>query len=131
MVNVGDSLSLKGSSAKQFHGSAAHWNPEQLFLASLGQCHMLTFLFLASQRGLSVLRYDSDIAGTILMDADGVGGSFSDVTISPKIILQNTAATPNETIRDAQEVLQRVDDHCFIARSVRVPLTIRPQFFVE
>jgi organic hydroperoxide reductase OsmC/OhrA len=35
---------IAGSSDSTFRGDAARWNPEQLLLAALAQCHMLSYL---------------------------------------------------------------------------------------
>lgn len=129
-VRLSESIALEGSSAQQFHGDSSRWNPEQLFLASLGQCHMLTFLFLASQQNLTVLTYSSEISGTITMDPDGIGGEFTKIVISPTIALTGDDESNSEAVRIARATLSKVDDHCFIARSVQVPIDVVPHFII-
>ncbi|MDP3208253.1 MAG: OsmC family peroxiredoxin, partial [Rhodoglobus sp.] len=35
---------ILGSSDRVFHGDAARWNPEEMLVAALSQCHMLSYL---------------------------------------------------------------------------------------
>ena len=41
---------ILGSADPAFRGDPARWNPEELLVASLSQCHMLTFLSLCARR---------------------------------------------------------------------------------
>lgn len=45
---------LPGSADPGFRGDAARWNPEELLVASLSQCHMLWYLGLCANAGVVV-----------------------------------------------------------------------------
>ena len=48
---------LQGSADPTFHGDRSRYNPEQLLLAALAQCHMLSFLHVAVRHGVVVTDY--------------------------------------------------------------------------
>jgi organic hydroperoxide reductase OsmC/OhrA len=80
----GNSHTIDGSSDKPFHGDAERWNPEEMLLASLSQCHMLSYLHVAVKRGIVVTAYEDDAVGTMRQEGDG--GRFVSVTLRPRVI---------------------------------------------
>ena len=56
---------VPASAPTVFGGDAARYNPEELLLMSLSQCHMLTYLALAARRNVAVLAYDDRATGTL------------------------------------------------------------------
>lgn len=69
-------------------------NPEDLLLSSLSACHMLWYLHLASDAGITVMEYqDSPVAmGEVLK---GGAGRFISATLRPKItVLPVPISTP-------------------------------------
>ncbi len=61
---------LQGSADPTFHGDRTRYNPEQLLLAALSQCHMLSFLHVAVKHGVVVTALRGPGRGT---DADQPG----------------------------------------------------------
>ena len=120
-VTSGDLPPILGSADRTFHGDADRWNPEQLFLAAIAECHMLSYLHLATKAGLIVVAYEDEATGELRLDADGVGGQFTSVTLHPVVTL---AAGPDDeaATETARALHDRVGDVCFIARSVSVPI---------
>ena len=47
-LSAGGKQIIAGSADKAFHGDRSRWNPEELLIAALSQCHMLSFLHVAS-----------------------------------------------------------------------------------
>lgn len=127
VVSAPGVLELPGSAAKVFHGDADRWNPEQLLLGALAQCHMLTFLYLAQSAGISVQSYESSIEGVIHMDADGIGGEFAHVTIRPIVTVELDDAGDPPNVNVVDQLHTEVHRYCFIARSVRTPITVEPR----
>lgn len=103
---------IRGSSDLGFGGEDNRWNPEQLFVASLSQCHMLSYLHLCADNGLVVLEYVDRPLGTMVTGPDGVG-EFTDVLLRPAVVV---AAA--DQVQRAQEMHVRANEVCFIARSV-------------
>ena len=47
---------LLGSSDPAFRGDRSRWNPEDLLVAALSQCHLLTYLHQCAEAGVVVTR---------------------------------------------------------------------------
>lgn len=108
---------LEGTADIAFRGVRERWNPEQLFLASLAQCHLLTYLWLAVGSGVNVLAYQDHPTGEITTHADG-SGEFTSVTLHPEVTI---SADSDPAL--AEELHHKVADYCFIARSVSLSVT--------
>ncbi|WP_448003534.1 OsmC family protein [Agromyces bauzanensis] len=107
---------IAGSSDPAFRGDPTRWNPEQLYIAALAQCHMLWYLALAAQAGLTVTAYHDRPTGVMVEEADGAG-RFERVTLRPTVTI-DPAGDPAV----AEQLHHRVADYCFIARSVNTPI---------
>jgi organic hydroperoxide reductase OsmC/OhrA len=110
---------LPGSSDPAFRGDARRWNPEELLVAALSQCHMLWFLHLCAANGIAVTSYADDAHGTMAEDSDG-GGEFTTVNLRPRAAITDPG--------QAAKALELHEAHrlCFIARSVNFPVTCEP-----
>ncbi len=116
---------LKGSADPTFHGDRERYNPEQLLLAALSQCHMLSFLHVAVQRGVVVTGYEDRAEGVMRTNRDG-SGQFESVTLKPQV----TTAEPvsGELL---EELHRKANAVCFIARSVNFPVRHEPSAGVD
>lgn len=112
---------IQGSADKTFHGDEKRWNPELLFLASISECHMMTYLYLATKAGVRVLAYQDNASGTLLIDANGVGGEFSQITLKPEVTIA-ASNTQDQSQQLAQKLHDDVGQYCFIARSVKASI---------
>jgi organic hydroperoxide reductase OsmC/OhrA len=112
--------SLPGSSDPSFRGDPSRWNPEELLVASLSQCHMLWYLHLCATNGVTVTDYRDTSVGTMTMNPDG-SGQFTEVRLHPHV----TVATP-DMIAKATELHNEVHNFCFITRSVNFPVHPHP-----
>ena len=112
---------IPGSSDPAFRGDAARWNPEELLVASLAQCHMLWFLHLAAIGGVVVTDYVDRPQGTLLERDDGAG-QFTRVVLRPEV----TVAEPSMRER-SQELHDRAHAKCYVARSVNFPVLLEPR----
>src|SRR6266540_3868554 len=74
---------LPGSSDPTFRGDPDRWNPEQLLVAALAQCHLLWYLHLCAEAGVVVTGYTDTPTGLMAEDDDG-GGRFTEVTLRPR-----------------------------------------------
>ncbi|HAW47474.1 MAG TPA: peroxiredoxin [Roseovarius sp.] len=99
-------------------------NPEDMLIAALSACHMLWFLHLASDAGITVTAYaDEPVA---VGETDAAGASrFLRATLRPRI----TVARGTDLQR-ADALHARVHDFCFIARSVNFPVEYRARYRV-
>src|SRR5258707_5425894 len=111
---------ILGSSDPAFRGDAARWNPEELLVAALAQCHMLWYLHLSADGGVLVTEYTDTPVGTMTIEATG-GGQFTDVVLRPAV----TVAEPSMADK-AVALHDEIDAFCFIARSVNFPVRHEP-----
>jgi len=107
---------LKGSADPTFHGDRERYNPEQLLLAALSQCHMLSFLHVAVKHGVVVTGYEDQAEGVMRTNRDG-SGQFESVTLKPRV---TTAAPVADELME--ELHRGANAVCFIARSVNFPV---------
>jgi organic hydroperoxide reductase OsmC/OhrA len=110
-------------SPPEFGGKPADWAPEELLIASLNTCMMLTFLTLAQAQGLNPIEYETDAEGVL----ENIEGKYriTKVTVRPRVTLKNRAEL--EPVRKVMEV---VEGHCFIANSINAEVTLTPEFVV-
>lgn len=110
---------IAGSSDPAFRGDPSRWNPEQLLVGSLSQCHMLSYLHKCAVAGVVVTEYVDNAVGTMAESADG--GHFTEVTLRPTI----TVTSPN-MVDKAIELHEDAHKSCFIASSVNFPVRHEP-----
>lgn len=123
-VRVGGKAKLEVSADAAFRGDASKHNPEDLLLAALASCHMLSYLALCARRRITVLAYEDDARATLVVHPDG-GGEFESVTLRPRVVLASGAD------RDAALALHEDAGRlCFIARSVRTAVHHEPTIVV-
>jgi len=114
---AGDGLStIAASSDPAFRGDPSRWNPEQLYVASIAQCHMLWYLSLAAKSGVTVIGYEDHPTGLMIEEPNGAG-QFDNVTLHPTVTI-----TTDSDAQVAEDLHHRVADYCFIARSVQTPI---------
>lgn len=110
---------LAGSSDRTFHGDRDRWNPEELLLAALSQCHLLSYLHVAASRGIVVVAYTDAATGEMQQTANG-GGHFTEATLRPVVTI--AAGDP----ADALDAHHEASEKCFIAASVNFPVRHEP-----
>ncbi|QCB97300.1 OsmC family peroxiredoxin [Arthrobacter sp. PAMC25564] len=116
---------LHGSADPTFHGDRQRYNPEQLLLAALSQCHMLSFLHVAVKHGVIVTAYEDQAAGLMRTNPDG-SGQFESVTLKPGV----TVAAP-VALELLEQLHAEANKLCFIARSVNFPVLHEPTARVD
>jgi organic hydroperoxide reductase OsmC/OhrA len=110
---------LRGSADPHFLGDATRYNPEDLLVAALSACHLLSYLAECARAGIAVVSYDDDARGEMTL-VDGVM-RFHEVTLHPKV------AIADETRLDEAVALhERAHALCFIANSVNFPVHHEP-----
>ncbi len=118
---AGDALpTIPGSADPAFRGDPARWNPEQLLVAALSQCHMLWYLHLAAEAGVVVTGYVDRATGTMLEDSDP-SGQFVEVVLRPAVVVSQPAMAEL-----ARKLHDRAGARCYIARSVNFPVRHEP-----
>ncbi|WP_158887080.1 OsmC family protein [Amycolatopsis anabasis] len=114
---------IPASSDPALRGDATRWNPEELLVAALSECHMLWYLHLAALAGVVVTAYTDNPLGTMAMDSAGGSGRFTRVVLRPVVTLADPAMAAK-----AGELHEKASAKCFIARSVNFPVEHEPEF---
>jgi organic hydroperoxide reductase OsmC/OhrA len=123
-ATAGDCTVIAGSSDPAFRGDRSRWNPEQLLVVSLSQCHLLWYLHLCADAGVLVTAYVDRAHGT--MAEHGTGGKFTEVVLSPEV----TVAEPG-MVASALRLHDDAHRACYIANSVNFPVRHEPQVHVR
>ena len=114
---------LTASAAPAYKGDATKADPEDLLVASLSSCHMLSFLAIASKKKVTVTSYEDDAIGFLENDSsNGKGGTLwiTRVILRPRIVCDADAATLAEIHHLAHQA-------CFIANSVKTDVRVEPR----
>ena len=117
---AGKTHHIDGSSDRAFHGDRERWNPEELLLAALSQCHMLSYLHVATRHGVVVRGYTDAATGTMVEDGRG-GGAFIEATLRPRVVVADAAM-----LATADQIHAEAAEKCFIAASVAFPVHHAP-----
>ncbi|MFG6403417.1 MULTISPECIES: OsmC family protein [unclassified Microbacterium] len=111
---------LLGSADVPFRGDPDRWNPEDLLLASLAECHLLSYLYACVKVGVVVVGYEDDASATLVEDGRG-GGAFTEVVLHPRVTVADASMVDAATAAHVQ-----ANEWCFIANSVNFPVRHEP-----
>lgn len=123
-IEIDGKPALLASADTPFRGDASRWNPEDLLLASLSQCHLLSYLYACVQAGVVVVSYQDDASGVMVEDGRG-GGAFREVVLRPQVVVAEASMVDAATIAHSQ-----ANALCFIANSVNFPVRHEPTILV-
>ncbi len=110
---------MRGSADATFRGDAALYNPEELLLAALSSCHLLSYLALCARTGVQVTSYRDDASGTMEMKDGRV--RFTEAVLRPRV----TVAAGSDVAR-AVALHHDAHEQCFIASSVNFDVRNEP-----
>ncbi|MGH7822588.1 MAG: OsmC family protein [Candidatus Binatia bacterium] len=116
--------SIEVSAAPQYRGDPSRLNPEELFLASLACCQMLTYLALASRGKIDVLAYEDHAQATLAIAERKM--RVTEVRLRPRITV---AAGTDE--QKAKALVESAHEGCFIASSVACAVRTEPEIVVS
>jgi organic hydroperoxide reductase OsmC/OhrA len=115
---------LRVSSPPEFRGVAGVWTPEDLFVAAVEVCLMLTFVGIAEKRGLQFATYESKAEG--LLEWDQRSYRFTRVIVWPAITLFD-----EHSVAAAREIIELAHDTCLVAKSVACEVIVEPSLDVK
>ena len=124
-IRVEGKPDLLASADRPFRGDPARWNPEDLLVAALSECHLLSYLHAAVQAGVRVVGYHDEAIGTMVEDGRG-GGHFREVILRPVVTVADPA-----TVNAALAAHEQAHAWCFIANSVNFPVRHEPVIRVQ
>lgn len=118
-VRFGGGMTIDASSAPEFLGKANLPNPEELFVASIASCLMLTFLYVAAMQGLELTEYESESVGMLSKNAEGKL-AVTQVVVRPKLQFSGDAPSAMEL----HNLFEKAHAQCFISNSVKATVSV-------
>jgi organic hydroperoxide reductase OsmC/OhrA len=115
VVEIDGKPALRGSADPHFLGDRALHNPEDLLVAALSACHLLSYLAECARAGIEVVAYEDDAHGEMTLIDGAI--RFREVVLHPKVVLADAAR-----IDEADALHERAHAVCFIANSVNFPV---------
>jgi len=109
---------LTASASPTYRGDGSKADPEDMLVAALSSCHMLSFLAIAAKKRLTVHSYEDDAVG--FLENDGGKLWITRVILRPKVAIDADAETLSHIHHLAHEA-------CFIANSVKTNVTVEPR----
>jgi organic hydroperoxide reductase OsmC/OhrA len=106
------------SAAAAYKGDATKADPEDLLVAALSSCHMLSFLAIATKKKVTVTSYEDEAIGFLENDKGTLW--MTHVILRPSVTCDADAATLAEIHHLAHEA-------CFIANSVKTEVRVEPR----
>jgi organic hydroperoxide reductase OsmC/OhrA len=116
---------LLGSLPASFGGDAKGYNPEELLLLSLSQCHMLTYLALAEKSKLVVRRYEDRATGSLGKGSSG-RTQMVEVVLHPRVTLARGGDAAA-----ARALHARAHALCYMANSVNFAVRNEPEILED
>jgi organic hydroperoxide reductase OsmC/OhrA len=120
LITAAGKPAIPGSSDPTFRGDGSRHNPEDLLVAALSACHMLSYLHLCAVSGIVVLDYKDAAVGWMEDRPDG-SGAFTDAELRPVVTI---AAGGN--VAKAASLHHDAHEKCFIANSVNFEVRVSP-----
>ena len=111
---------LEVSAAKAFKGDPGKYNPEDLLLASVVSCHMMSYLYVCAKNDIEVLSYSDDAEATLEVLENG-SGRFIEVRLYPKVVVRD-----DSHFAKALQLHKAANELCFIANSCNFPIVHFP-----
>lgn len=112
IISIENKPDLAATADPVFLGDKTKHNPEELLLAALSSCHMLSYLYLCTTEDIIVTGYEDKASG-VMTDTPGQGGQFTSVTLKPVVTV-----TESSMIDKATALHQKATEQCYIAASV-------------
>jgi organic hydroperoxide reductase OsmC/OhrA len=119
LTKPGGKASIPASSAASYGGDPASWNPEDLLAGALNNCHMLTFLALASKVRLAVKGYEGAAVST--METVDRVSRVATIALRPTITV-----APGTDHAKVVEMFEKAHKYCVIANSFNGKILMEP-----
>lgn len=119
-VRIAGKPDLSGSADPTFRGDRTRHNPEDMLVAALSACHLMSYLHVCAVNGVVVTSYVDKATGSMETYPDG-SGRFLEVVLHPEVVVAS-----EEMIAQATALHHKAHELCFIANSVNFPVRCAP-----
>lgn len=114
---------LTASSSPIYKGDGIHADPEDMLVAALSSCHMLSFLAICAKKKIAVQSYQDDAVGFLEKDISQERAGrmwISRVILRPKVI----SGADEQILAQIHHLAHQA---CFIANSVKTLVEVEPR----
>ncbi len=94
------------------------WTPPAMLLAATESCFYLTTLALSEKMRIGIKSYSSEAEG-VLDNPDGQHTQFTEITIRPKIELEDESKR-----NKLSGLFEKAEEYCYVARSLNCKIKI-------
>ncbi len=119
-LEIEGKIALHASADKPFRGDPHRWNPEDLLVSALAECHLLSYLHACVEAGVVVVGYTDKALGRMREHGKG-SGAFEEVVLHPRVVVADASMVDAATAAHAT-----AHARCFIANSVNFPVRHEP-----
>ena len=123
-IRVKGKRKISCSSDPSFKGDDTRYNPEELFLASISNCHLLWYLHLCAVNNVIVISYEDNPVGKMVEKKDG-SGHFESVVLRPTVEVEHESM-----MEKALSLHHDANEKCFIANSLNFKVEHEPEVVV-
>jgi peroxiredoxin-like protein len=111
---------LRTAAPLDFDGPGDAWSPEQLLLAAVEACFLLTFRAVARASGVDFVSMSVEAEGFV----DRVNGRtrFTEIVLRPRVALPAGA----DWVR-VQRVMEKAERACLVSASLDTPIRLEPE----
>ena len=110
------------SGAPVYRGDPAKADPEDMLVAALSSCHMLSFLAICARKKFTVESYRDDAVG--YLENDGGKLWITRVVLKPHVVF---APNSQPTSAEISHIHHMAHEGCFIANSVKTDVCVEPR----
>jgi peroxiredoxin-like protein len=119
-VSSGGVPDLRTAAPLDFDGPGDAWSPEQLLLAAVVACFLLTFRAVAQASRLEFV--------SLAVEAEGIVDRAHGVTRFTEIVLRPRVALPAGADRiRVQRALEKAERACLVSSSLDTPIRLEPE----
>lgn len=101
-------------------GDKSKLNPEDLLVAAISSCHMLSYLYVCALEGIVIHDYIDNATG-IMIEKESGGGAFKVVTLNPSFTVES-----EHMLKRSLELHHKAHKICYIANSVNFEVKCNP-----
>lgn len=116
---------LEVASPPQFGGPGGTWSPELLFVGAAVSCWLTTFLAIAGFSHLEVAAVETSAEGFVAK-AEDKRFHVQRIVLRPRVTVRR-----EEDRERANRLIQKAEDSCLIARSMRTAVEVAPEVVVQ
>ncbi len=124
-IVMGNGPEMDFSAPPESKGKVGVLTPEDAFVAAVNTCIMLMFLWSCERLKLNLVAYECQAEGTKLIELDKTE-QFTQIRLSPKIILKAENETAESIKVRLQRALKSAQKYSLVANSIKSQVIIEP-----